>query len=103
MENRYTVSPVHGESRSLFHVVNADAPEELQPFILMPFHGRDEAELAAFALNAQAARIRELEGALARFTEGRVPAIEKVDADWLDGFLADRRHARRILAQGGGA
>ena len=51
---------------------------------------------------AQAARIRELEGALARFTEGRVPAIEKADAEWLDGFLANRRHARRILAEGGG-
>ena len=46
------------------------------------------------------ARIRELEGALALFTEGRVPAIEKADAEWLDGFLANRRHARRILAEG---
>ena len=73
MENRYTVSIVHGEHATLYHVVDAGAPEGEQPDIVLSLHNKPHAQAMAEELNKQAARIRELEGALARavrFVEG---------------------------------
>lgn len=64
MENRYTVSIVHGEHATLYHVVDAGAPEGEQPDIVLSLHNKPHAQAMAEELNKQAARIRELEGAL---------------------------------------
>ncbi len=42
---RYEIVAVHGERRSLFHVVDAYAPEAEQPAILRTYHDRPHAEL----------------------------------------------------------
>lgn len=61
MDNRYTVSAWHGESRSVFHVLDKQAPEEAQPLAIVTLHDIDKAREVAATLNKQAARIAELE------------------------------------------
>lgn len=128
MKNRYTVSPVHGESRSLFHVVDGGAPEDCQPCIVVTLGMRGEADQLAWILSRQAERIRELESAAAvyvRTHEGYAQEL-KARIRELEGalentvrLLADvaenphtgtttrqvmrehAAHARRILAEGG--
>ena len=128
MKNRYTVSPVHGESRSLFHVVDGGAPEDCQPCIVVTLGMRGEADQLAWILSRQAERIRELESAAAvyvrthegyaqglkariRELEGALRELLTVvhdEADDIDedggvcvyAFAADIEAARRILAEG---
>lgn len=92
MENRYTVSIVHGEHATLYHVVDAGAPEGEQPDIVLSLHNKPHAQAMAEELNKQAARIRELEGALSRLLEW-----ERIMGGWES---QEWGHARRILAEG---
>ena len=90
MKNRYTVSPVHGESRSLFHVVDGGAPEDCQPCIVVTLGMRGEADQLAWILSRQAERIRELESAAAvyvRTHEGYAQEL-KARIRELEGALA---------------
>ena len=41
---RYVVITWHGEHRSLFYVVDTQAPEEEQPAVVASFESRDAAE-----------------------------------------------------------
>jgi hypothetical protein len=45
-ENRFRIVVVHGESRSLFHIVDAEASPDEQPCIVATYHSRQEAEHA---------------------------------------------------------
>ncbi len=45
----YGVTAVHGESRSIFHVVDCDAPEGEQPAIVASYSKRWQAENHAIA------------------------------------------------------
>ena len=47
----YKVIAVHGEGRTLFHVVNAAAPEAEQPTIIRTWQDRQAAEMEADELN----------------------------------------------------
>jgi hypothetical protein len=48
---RFRVVVVHGESRSLFHVADAGAPDAEQPRILRTYHSRQPADDAVAVLN----------------------------------------------------
>lgn len=41
---RLTITVWHGEARSLFYVVDADAPHDEQPAVVVSCHSREEAE-----------------------------------------------------------
>lgn len=41
---RYSIVIWHGEARSLFYVVDADAPEDEQPAVIATAHSYEEAE-----------------------------------------------------------
>lgn len=56
---RYRVSTFHGETRTLFHVVDAHAPESEQPCVLMTFHDKDAAQRRADLWSANDADYRE--------------------------------------------
>ena len=118
MENRYTVSPVHGESRSLFHVVDGGAPEDCQPCIVVTLGMRGEADQLAWILSRQAERIRELESAAAVYVRTHEGYAQELKArirelegalrrllEWeriMGGWESQEwGHARRILAEGG--
>lgn len=109
MENRYTVSIVHGEHATLYHVVDAGAPEGEQPDIVLSLHNKPHAQAMAEELNKQAARIRELEGALrsiASESEGASNFLRRecpsfVAIDTAQRLESCSRIARRILAEGG--
>lgn len=42
--NRFIATVWHGESKSLFYVVDAEATEENQPYIVATFDSREEAD-----------------------------------------------------------
>lgn len=49
---RFVVMAVHGESRSLFHVVDTKAPEPQQPAIIRSLANREAAEKCAKVHNS---------------------------------------------------
>lgn len=42
--NRYQISTVHGESKSLFHVIDSHAADDDQPAIVATYHDKTSAE-----------------------------------------------------------
>ena len=53
MLTRYQVTIVHGESGSVFHVVDTQLPETDQPAILCSYSRREYADTCSQALNNQ--------------------------------------------------
>jgi hypothetical protein len=53
MREPLKIVPVHGESRSIWHVVDPDAPEEMRPCILATCKSLAEAQAALRMLEAE--------------------------------------------------